>query len=417
MPSEWLVMAVFGGVYLGMALGRWPGLAIDRTGVALIGAIILFVSGAVDARTVIESIDFPTVTVLFALMVISAQFAACGFFEWMGTRISRGRVSRRMLLFQVVVIGGILSAALTNDVVVWAMTPVLVHGLFRSGLNPRPYVIALACSANAGSAATVIGNPQNLLIGQYGGLDFWKFVTVCGVPAIAALAIVYAVIAYARNGVGSASPAAVDAPASVSDAPLKIEPLLKAVAATVTLVIVFSVAEERATWAIAISGALLLSRKMATRQMLSMVDWHILLLFAGLFVVTGALGKVAGTVPALAAAGTGGYLNSPEVLGLISLMCSNTIGNVPLVMFLLSVVREWSEVGLYSLAVFTTLSGNFLIVGSVANVIAVERAAALGVRIGFGDYARIGVPVTLLSLLAAYVWVRLAGPLIVGLFG
>lgn len=415
MELDWLVIGVFAVVYLGMALGRWPGLAIDRTGVAVIGAIVLFVSGAVDGQAAFRFIDFPTIAVLFALMVIAAQFAASGFFEWIGSGIAQGRVGERVLLFHVVLTGGVLAALLTNDVVVWAMTPVLVQGLLHRGINPRPYVIALACAANAGSAATVIGNPQNLLIGEYGGIGFWPFVLACGVPALVSLAVVYGVILTARTGIGLAarkSPAT-DTETIGQPVCLKREPLVKALAATVALVIVFSVAEERATWALAIAGALLLSRKLATRQMLSMVDWHLLLLFAGLFVVTGALGARPALIPGvLATSISAGTYYGMETLGALALAGSNTIGNVPLVVFLLSVTGDWTASALYALALFSTLSGNFLIVGSVANIIAVERARSLGVTVSFIDYARIGIPVTALSLLAAYAWIRVGYPFI-----
>ncbi|WP_316977112.1 SLC13 family permease [Shumkonia mesophila] len=417
MELDWLVIGVFVVVYLGMALGRWPGLAIDRTGVAIIGAIVLVVSGAVHGQAAFRFIDFPTIAVLFTLMVIAAQFAASGFFEWIGTGIAHGRVSQKVLLFHVVLTGGVLAALLTNDVVVWAMTPVLVQGLLRRGLNPRPYVIALACAANAGSAATVIGNPQNLLIGEYGGLGFWPFLLACGIPAAISLMVVYGVILKAPFGIGSAAaqtPAEDDAGRS---AILKREPLAKALAATVALVIVFSVAEDRATWALAIAGALLLSRRLATRQMLSMVDWHLLLLFAGLFVVTGALGARPALIPGVVLAPLSGGPYGTEALAAVALAGSNTIGNVPLVVFLLSVTGDWTDMALYSLALFSTLSGNFLIVGSVANIIAVERARALGVTIGFVDYAKIGVPVTVLSLLAAYAWIRLVYPPFAAMIG
>jgi Na+/H+ antiporter NhaD/arsenite permease-like protein len=417
MGTDWLVIGVFIVVYLGMALGRWPGLAIDRTGVAVIGAIVLFVSGVVDGQAAFRFIDFPTIAVLFALMVIAAQFAASGFFEWIGTGIADGRVSQKILLLHVVVAGGVLAALLTNDVVVWAMTPVLVQGLLRRGVDPRPYVIALACAANAGSAATIIGNPQNLLIGEFGGLNFWPFLLACGVPAAISLGVVYGVILMAKSGRDLPPSSAPAKDLAGAPSVLKREPLAKAVAATVALVIVFSVVEDRATWALAIAGALLLSRKLATRQMLSMVDWHLLLLFAGLFVVTGALGARPALIPSLTAGSISGATIGVEALGVVALAGSNTIGNVPLVVFLLSVVGNWTGLSLYSLALFSTLSGNFLIVGSVANIIAVERARALGVTVGFIDYARIGIPVTLLSLLTAYAWIRIAYPGLLRLIG
>lgn len=416
MQVDWLVVGVFAVVYAGMALGRWPGLAIDRTGVALIGAIVLFVSGVVDARAALDAIDFPTLTVLFALMVISAQFAASGFFDWLGRAVSRGQASPQALLFRIVAAGGVLAAFLTNDVVVWALTPILVQGLLRRGLDPRPYVIGLVCAANAGSAATVIGNPQNLLISQYGGLHIGPFLLACGVPAVLSLAIVYGTIVRTRFFTRESL---VDRPSDGTGegGRLKKGALLKALAATVAIIVVFAVAEDRATWALAIAGSLLLSRTLATRQMLSMVDWHLLLLFGGLFVVTGALSVHPSAVPAALAGAIAGGSSANVTLGAVALAGSNTIGNVPLVVFLLSLDGGWSESALYALALFSTLAGNFLIVGSVANIIAVERARSLGVIIGFLDYAKIGVPVTLLSLIIGYVWLGWAYPTAVRLAG
>ncbi len=191
-----LVIAVFVLVYLGMALGRWPGLAIDRTGIALIGAIVVFAAGAVDAAGVAGTIDFAVLAILFALMVLSAQFAASGFFEWAAGSIAAAGASPRRLLAVTVLVAGGLAAVLTNDVIVWAMVPVLVRGLRARGLDPVPFVIALAMAANAGSAATVVGNPQNLLIASAGGLGFWPFVLACGVPAALSLAVVYGVVAW-----------------------------------------------------------------------------------------------------------------------------------------------------------------------------------------------------------------------------
>ena len=177
-----LVLAVFTAVYLGMALGRWPGLMLDRTGIALVGAILLVLAGAVSGEEVRAAIDVPTLVVLFGLMVLSAQFAACGFYAWCSRKIALTPAGPSRLLALTVVTAGLLSAVLANDVVVFAMTPMLATGLLRRGLDPRPFLIALASAANAGSAATIIGNPQNILIGQTGGLDFWTFLAACGPP-------------------------------------------------------------------------------------------------------------------------------------------------------------------------------------------------------------------------------------------
>ena len=180
-----LILDVFVAVYLGMALGRLPGLMVDRTGIALLGAIGLLLAGAVTPDDVRAAVDVPTLVILFGLMVLSAQFAACGFYGWCSRRIARTPHGPATLLALVATVAGLLAAVLANDVVVFAMTPMLATGLIRRGLDPRPFLIALSSAANAGSAATIIGNPQNILIGQSGGLDFWAFIARCGPPAVA----------------------------------------------------------------------------------------------------------------------------------------------------------------------------------------------------------------------------------------
>ena len=407
MNFDWIVVVAFAAVYIGMAMGRWPWLAVDRTGVALIGAIFLFLTGAVDAGDAVKAIDFPTLTILFALMVLSAQFAASGFFEWTATAIAGADASPRTLLMLVIAISAGLAAVLTNDVVVWAMTPVLVRGLMRRGLDPRPFVIALVAGANAGSAATIIGNPQNLLISQVGGLEFWPFALVCVGPAVLSLAIVYGITAWTwRDGLRPRD-GAPDAAAPPLDRPA----LVKGVAAAAAMIVVFTLSADPVPWALAIAGALLLSRRHSTRKMMSMVDWHLLLLFAALFIVTGALSKTPLAGDAITRLRSVGFdLRDLGPLLAVSLAGSNTIGNVPLVTLLLSLGVDFGRDAFYALALFSTLSGNFLIVGSIANIIAVERAGREGVAVSFADYARTGVPATLLSLAAAYLWLRLVLP-------
>ncbi|MGE0667696.1 MAG: SLC13 family permease [Sphingomonadales bacterium] len=411
MQTDWIVIAVFAAVYLGMALGRWPGLAVDRTGVAMIGAIVLLVSGAVDGETAVGSIDFPTLAILFTLMVLSGQYAASGLFDRIGAALGAGRRSPELMLAMVIAISGGLSALLTNDVVVWAMTPLLVAGLKRRGLDPLPYVIAIACAANAGSAATIIGNPQNLLIGESGNLHFWRFAAVCAAPALLAMGSVYLVVvrsrAFRRVAADPKLPLAGDTPA-----PIDAWALSKAIIATTAVLLIFTLTEERGTWSLAVAAVLLVSRRRTTRQRLGEVDWQLLLLFAGLFVVTGALGDSEMIRRWAAGLAASADLTATGALAAVTLAGSNTIGNVPLVMLLLSVIPGWSAGDLHALALFSTLCGNFLIVGSVANIIAVERARDQGVSVSFMDYARIGMPVTLLSLGVAWLWMAFVFPII-----
>lgn len=399
-----LIIGVFIAVYLGMALGRWPGLAINRTGVAMIGAVVLIVTGAVSGKDALAAIDFPTLAVLLTLMVLSAQYAASGFFDWVGNRIAHLHLSAHGLLAGVILIAGGLSALMTNDVVVWAITPILIAGLIERGLDPRPYVIAVACAANAGSVATLIGNPQNLLIAHFGDLDFLVFLGKCLIPAILGMAVVYGVIARTRGMKANRQVVVQDRHTSH---PVRLDKpiLIKAVAATIAFLVIFVFVEDRATWSLLIVALLLLSRRLGTDTVLGRVDWHLLALFSCLFIVTGALAQTPALADLFRDLLSAVHLDHAGALAAVSLAGSNTIGNVPLVMLLLPLGPEWSDHLLYGLAIFSTLSGNFLIVGSVANIIAVEQARASNVHIGFGDYARIGVPVTVISLALAWIWV------------
>jgi Na+/H+ antiporter NhaD/arsenite permease-like protein len=407
---NWLIAVVFVLVYIGMALGRWPWLAINRTGIAVFGAVILLISGAVDRDGALASIDFATLAVLLTLMVLSSQYAASGFFDWIGHRITALRCAPGGLLAGVIVMCGVLSAFLTNDVVVWAVTPVLITGVIARGLDPKPYVIAVACAANAGSAATLIGNPQNLMIAEFGNLDFIGFVLACAVPALLALGVVYVVIL--RSPLMRGQPSASGAGANAVSAGQPVRPLdktilTKAILATIAVIAIFVFVEDRALWSLLVVGALLLSRRLTTDQVLGRVDWHLLALFCGLFIVTGAMAQNDVIASLFRDVLITLQIHHPGVLAGVSLAGSNTIGNVPLVMMLLSLGPEWSPEMLHALAIFSTLSGNFLIVGSVANIIAVEQAAKAGTVISFIDYARLGVPVTVISLALSLGWVVL----------
>ncbi|GEO82115.1 SLC13 family permease [Pararhodospirillum oryzae] len=405
---DWFVLAVFVLTYAGMAVGRVPGLGVDRAGIALLAAIALQAGAPRPRADVLAAIDFETLGVLFALMVVSLQFSACGFHDRCAHVLAQARLGPRALLALVVAVGGALAAVLTNDVVALALTPVLARGLIQRGLDPRPYLLGLAGALNAGSAASLIGNPQNILIAQHGTLGVGPFVATCAPPAVAALVLVWAVTAWVWRG-ALAAPAVVP---PVQDAPPPVDRwgLAKGMIALGGMLALFLTPVDRATAALLAAGLILTSRRLQTRAVLGQVDWPLLVLFASLFVV----------VDALAATGTPGLLlawardlgldplSPGAVLG-ISLVGSNTIGNVPLVTGWLAVIGSGlgtpvPEAALYQLSVYGTLAGNLLLIGSLANLIVADQAAGAGVRLGFLDHARAGIPMTLLGLAAAWVW-------------
>ncbi len=402
-----VVIAVFLLTYLGMGFGSVRGLKLDRTGIAVMAVVVLLVSGKVSVKAMGSSIDVSTLLLLFALMIVSAQFQLAGVYGRVAARVAAASGSPRRLLALVIVVAGGLSAVLANDVVCFAMTPIIAEGIRRRGLDPRPYLLGLVGAANAGSAATLIGNPQNILIGQVGGLNFWSFLAACAVPAALSLGVVYlAVVRLWRREL-----AAMPADPDLGDLPdLNRWQAIKGIGALALLALLFAAPLPREVGAMVIAGLLLASRRMSSREMIGLVDWHLLLLFACLFVVTGAFADTdlaRHWVEGLAEHGL-----FPQTLGAmvpLALAASNTIGNVPAVMLILAVWPTPDPGALTGLALLSTLAGNFLLVGSMANIIVAERAAFAGTRLSFADFARAGIPMTLATMALAMVWLWAGG--------
>lgn len=398
------VVAVFGLVYLGMIVGEIPGLALDRTGVALLGALALVAFEQVSPAAAWNAVDVPTIALLFGLMVVSAQFRLGGFYSALTRRVVAAPVSPSALLGLVIAVAGALSALLANDIVCLAMAPLLVEGCARKGLDPIPFLLGLACAANVGSAATLVGNPQNMLIGQRLSLSFSGYLLDAGVPALLGLGVVWLVINRAFSGrwVRSLTVSA------VPETPFDPWQTKKGLLVLGLLLIGFLAGGvQREVLALAAAAVLLTSRRMASRDVLGQVDWHLLVLFVGLFVVNHALAD-SGTL-ALAERSlreSGLVLSRPSVLFPLTVVLSNLVSNVPAVMLLLPQAGGPGAGAV--LALSSTLAGNLLLVGSIANIIVIEQAAGHGIRITWREHARIGVPVTLitLALAAGWLWLR-----------
>jgi Na+/H+ antiporter NhaD/arsenite permease-like protein len=397
------VSLVFILVYLGMILGRIPPLALDRAGLALLGAIALLASGAMDTAALGQAVDLPTLALLFGLMVVSAQFRLGGFYSWLAGRLALAGVSPPGLLALLIAAAGALSALLVNDVVCLAFTPVLIEGCRKRGLNAKPFLLALACAANLGSAATLIGNPQNMLIGQVLHLSFAGYLADGLPPTLLGLGVVWLVVAvlYRRRWWGGEVPPPVAAPAFDAWQTGKGALVLAALVAAFLFT-----PWPREVLALAAAGLLLTSRHMASRRMLGLVDWQLLVLFVGLFAVNHAMegtGEPRRALAWLAAAGLD--LAQPGWLFAATVALSNLVSNVPAVMLLLPSASHPQAGPLLALA--STLAGNLLLVGSIANLIVVEQAATLGIGISWREHARVGVPVTLVSLALAGLWLWL----------
>lgn len=401
---ETATLVIFALVYLGMILGEVPGLALDRTGVALLGAIGVVAFGNVSPARAWSAVDMPTLYLLFAMMVLSAQFRLAGFYSHVARQLVAFDVTPPALLGLVVILSGALSAVLTNDVVCLAMAPVLVEGCARRRIDPLPFLLALSCSANVGSAATLIGNPQNILIGQSLRLSFKGYLLDAGVPAALGLGATWMVIASQFRGrwLRETPIPSVDAP------PFDRWQTSKGLAITLVLMLTFLFvgAWPREGVALVCVGILLLSRRMASREMMSLVDWQLLVLFIGLFVVNDAFqrtGAMQYGIDVLRARGLDP--SRPTALFGVSALLSNVVSNVPSTMLLLPSATHPLAGAILGLS--STLAGNLFIVGSIANIIVVTLARQLGVTIDFRTHLRTGAPVTVVTLGIAAAWLSI----------
>jgi Na+/H+ antiporter NhaD/arsenite permease-like protein len=405
MDSIALTIAVI--TYAGVALGGVPGLALDRTGIALLGAIAMVASGGLSTGEAVMSIDIPTILLLYGLMVISSQFRLGGFYTWLAVKLTAFMKRPERFLIAIMTVSAALSAVLMNDVVCLAFSPVLAVSVLNAGLNPVPFIIGLAVSSNIGSAATIIGNPQNMLIGQLGRLDFGQFFAWCGPPSVLSLAAAYLIIRLVYRKDLCESPAkkqAVEAKGQSFDRHQSI----KGIAATVLLLGLFLTNIPREISAISIAGLLLCSRKMHTRSLLGLVDWHLITLFCGLFIVIRGLETTG--IPLLlieTLASKGIDIRNVFTLTAASGLMSNIVSNVPATMLLTKFLDPAKHDQWYALALSSTFAGNLITIGSIANLITFEQAKLYGVKVGFLEHAKVGIPVTIASFAIAVAWMIL----------
>lgn len=399
MPS--LPTTIFILTYAGVALGRIPGLTLDRTGIALLGAIAMVVSGTVPLSAAMAAIDLPTIVLLYALMILSAQLRLGGFYTWVAGRCTRLLHRPALFLLVTMLLAALLSALLANDIICLAFTPVLTLAVLRAGLNPLPFLLGLAAASNIGSAATIIGNPQNMLIGQVGRLHFDAFLFWCTPPTLIALFGAYTIIClrYRNRFTVALFPRE---PETAGQWPaFNLLQTAKGLAAVLLLVVAFFTPIPRELSAITAAGILLCSRKMAARHLLELIDWHLLTLFCALFIVV--QGIEAEQLPArimTTLTNSGITLTDPLTLTGVAALLSNLVSNVPAAMLLTRFLDPTQPEQWYTLAVASTFAGNLIIIGSIANLIVIEQARKFGVVISFTEHARSGIPVTIFSLLA-----------------
>jgi Na+/H+ antiporter NhaD/arsenite permease-like protein len=418
----WLTWAIFSLTYAGLALGRVPGLRIDRAGIAFVGATLILIAGVLtlDEATSRQSLDFKTLFLLFGMMIVVGALRLSGVFQQLIDLAASSLSSPRMLLAVTICLSGLLSAFLINDVVCIALTPLVLHLARRMKVDPLPHLIGLATAANIGSTATITGNPQNIYIGAHSGITYFRFATRLFPIALFGLALNFLVVwfVYRNRLAPPTNPEqacrghvqVVDAP--TDDAPRHSRLLflqIKSVVVTLAAVILFFAGFPLELVSLGAAAVVLLDR-IKPEKIYREVDWSLLVMFTGLFIVVHAF--QVHVVEGWNVETWSWLLDRPVgVLSLASLGLSNLVSNVPAVLLLEPVVQAMSaatkESGWLALAMSSTFAGNLTILGSVANLIVVESARRRGVEIGFREYLKVGVPLTLMTTGLGVAWLAL----------
>lgn len=397
------VTALIAGLTLvGVAVGRWPGLKMNRATIALVGATLLVALGVLPLGRAYHAVDWNTIVLLFAMMVLNVNLRLAGFFHLVATGVARRARTPRRLLAWIVVASGVLSALFLNDTIALMMTPLVLDLTLALRRNPLPYLVALVTAANVGSVATVMGNPQNMLVAMSSGIGFTEFfLALAPVAALGLVVIWLVIVAVYRAEFGAVAFAETDALPGRSYRPL----LLKSLAAT-GLMLAALVAGAPIPLAALIAAALVLfTRRLKPERVFREIDWGLLVFFAALFVVTGAVEESGLGAHLFAAMRPWAEGGAASLTG-VAVVLSNLVSNVPAVMLFRPVVPTLADpaTAWLTLAMATTLAGNLTLLGSVANLIVAEIARHRGVKLGFVEYLKAGTPIAVLTLLLGIAW-------------
>jgi Na+/H+ antiporter NhaD/arsenite permease-like protein len=396
---------IFVGSYLALAIGRIPGLSIDRAGIALVGAGLMVASGALPLEDAYKAVDLDTITLLLGMMIVVASLRLSGFFAVANTWIGAHARDPLILLGAVVAASGVFSAFLVNDAICLVLAPLVLELTLALGRQPLPYLLAVAMASNVGSTATITGNPQNIMIGSFSHIPYAKFALTLGPVALLGLIVTVALIALFHSAEFTNEPR-LEAPPPKVDANRAL--IIRALLATLILIVLFFAGVVPAKAAIIIGGLLLLTRRVKSRRVYAEIDWSLLLMFAGLFIIVAGAERALLTPDLFAAIG-GLHLDKIPVLSGTVAVLSNLVSNVPAVLLIRPFVAPLKDhdTAWLVIAMASTLAGNFTVLGSIANLIVVQRAAASAVVITFWDYFRVGAPLTIITLAIGTLWLWL----------
>jgi Na+/H+ antiporter NhaD/arsenite permease-like protein len=394
-------LLIFIATYVTLALGRFPGLRVDRTGAAIIGASLMIGFDVLTFEQAMAAIDHSTIVLLFGMMLVVANLRLSGFFRLAGAWAARHAHRPLTLLAAVITVSGFFSAFFVNDTMCIVLTPLVLEICLSLGMNPVPYLLAVAMSSNAGSVATITGNPQNMMVGSLSGIPYRDFTLALAPVALFGLLMTFAVIAFLYRREFKLS-RRVELPyvrVRVNRALMA-----KSLIAAAAMIVLFFVGWPVAKVAIVAGGVLMITRRVKPEKVYKEIDWSLLALFCGLFIVVAGFEHTSVEDELVRVASRFG-LNRVSVLSIAAAVVSNIVSNVPAVLLFRPIVPGLADpqLGWLVLAMASTLAGNFTVVASVANLIVVQRAKQQA-PISFWDYFRAGAPLTVITLAAGTVW-------------
>lgn len=394
---QFAVYGVLGLTYFGLALGYIPGLRMNRATIALVGSAFLIALGVLNLQEAWQAIDANTIVFLLSMMVVNANLSYAGFFRRALSVLLSLTRSPLGLLIALTFGSGILSAFFLNDTLALVFTPLTLSLAQALGLNPIPYLLAIAGATNIGSVATLSGNPQNILIGSFSGIPYLDFLRVLTPVAFTGLIVQIGLLWLLYPDVRSVKPCQI-LPTSNQRI---FKPLFnKTLVITTGLLVAFTVGLPLAQSALVAASLLLITRRIKPQRILKKVDWNLLVMFSGLFILTKATQKLNLLQPF-----TNAINSAASLLGVTAIL-SNLISNVPAVLLLHPLISPGDTKSWLLLAAGSTLAGNLTLFGSVANLIIVEAAADLGYKLTFLEHLRFGVPLTICTLILAYLFIQ-----------
>jgi Na+/H+ antiporter NhaD/arsenite permease-like protein len=401
-PAALPAILIFAATYFVLALGRLPGFRVDRTGAAIIGATLMVAVNALSLPEAVEAINMDTILLLFGMMIVVANLRLSGIFalitEWVVQHAHRPLV----LLAAIVAISGVFSAFFVNDTMCLVLTPLVLEITTQLRRDPIPYLLALAMASNIGSVATVTGNPQNMLIGSFSGIHYRAFAAALTPVALLGLAAVIAIITSAyRTEFLAAAPRVV-----IEVAPVRIHRALawKSAIASACMIVLFFAGWPIAKVALVTGALLLITRRVKPERVYTEIDWSLIVMFIGLFIVVRGVEKTSLSANLFGVASRL-HLERTGVMSAFAAVLSNIVSNVPAVLVFRPFIphlpdprRAW-----LTLAMSSTMAGNLTVLGSVANLIVLQQARHQ-VKITFWQYARVGAPLTLLTIVIGVLW-------------